>query len=173
VFPKRERNGRHDRIAIIRDIVEVVAIIAAGIWAFYVFAYENSFKPAHAPPVINVTTTIQSLSEHDGLIALRIRTELRNNSTVAVRLLAFALTLYGQRITLIPHKRAPIITPNEERLRAFYQTSRAVAVYSSAHIGKAVDPASGYDSELGPGNSWNEEEVAYVPHARSIWLRPA
>ena len=61
MFPHRDRNGRDDRIAVVRDVVEVVAIVAAGIWAFYIFAYENSFKPSHAPPAINVKTTLQKL----------------------------------------------------------------------------------------------------------------
>jgi hypothetical protein len=39
----------HHAVAIVRDVVEVVAIIAAGAWAFYIFAYENRIKPAMAP----------------------------------------------------------------------------------------------------------------------------
>lgn len=163
MFPHRDRNGRDDRIAVVRDVVEVVAIVAAGIWAFYIFAYENSFKPSHAPPAINVKTTLQKLGAHDGLIAVRIRTELRNSSTVPVRLLGFALTLYGQRVTASSHELPQTITATNERLRGFYQTSPAVPVYSTAHLSKAVDPSATYDSQLAPDNSWDEEEVTYVP----------
>ncbi|HEY1653892.1 MAG TPA: hypothetical protein VGF86_02125 [Candidatus Tumulicola sp.] len=166
MIPRREREGRNDRITVARDVVEVVAIVAAGIWAFYIFAYENSFKPAHAPPSINVKTTIAKLGSHDGVIGVRIRTELRNSSTVPVRLLGFALTLYGQRVSRSAHELPPVVTATEERLRAFYDVSAPVPLYSFAHISKAVDPTSEYDSELGPGNSWDEEEIAYVPQHR-------
>ena len=37
-------------MAIVRDVVEVIAIVAAGIWAFYVFAYENRIKPSISNP---------------------------------------------------------------------------------------------------------------------------
>jgi hypothetical protein len=164
MFPNRDRDReKRDRITVVRDVVEIVAIVAAGIWAFYIFAYENSFKPAHAPPAINMTVNAQKLSEHNGLIAVRIRTQLRNSSTVAVRLAAFSLTAYGRRVTLAPAKQPPRTNANEVELRAFYRWSKPVPVYSTAHLGKIVDSSATYDSQLGPGNDWDEDDMTYVP----------
>jgi hypothetical protein len=62
-------------IAIARDVIEIVAIIAAGAWAFYVFIYENRIKPSFAKPDINVTASIQRLGERNGMIAIGLRTD--------------------------------------------------------------------------------------------------
>lgn len=164
MFPNRNRDDeKRDRVTVTRDIVEVVAIVAAGIWAFYVFAYENSFKPAHAPPSINVSSSLEKLSQHDGLIAVRINTELKNSSSVPIRLLAIAVTAFGRDITLSPQRLPALRTSNEVELRTYYKRSAPVPLYSSAHLSKVVDPSAVYDSELGPGNDWNESEVIYVP----------
>jgi hypothetical protein len=41
---------------------DVVAIVAAGVWAFYVFAYENRIKPSLAGPEVNVVASMQRLN---------------------------------------------------------------------------------------------------------------
>jgi hypothetical protein len=163
VFPRRDRSGSDNRLSTLRDVVEIIAILAAGIWAFYVFVYENNFKPSHAPPSINVTASIDKLGTHNGLIAVRIRVELRNSSSVSVRILANAVTVFGQHVALVSTKRLPLQTADEIELRAFYRASQSVPVYSSARLGKAVDPSSRFDSELDPGDSSSEEDVFYIP----------
>jgi hypothetical protein len=164
MLPRRDRSGGDSRLSALRDVVEIVAILAAGIWAFYVFVYENNFKPSHAPPSINVTASLDKLGEHNGLVAIRIRVELRNSSSVSIRILGNAVTVYGQHVALISTKRLPFQTSNEVELRAFYRASQTVPVYSSARLGKAVDPSSHYDTELDPGDSSSEEDVFYIPH---------
>jgi hypothetical protein len=54
LFGARRSRDPH-AFAVVRDIVEVVAIVAAGIWAFYVFAYENRIKPSLADPNVDVS----------------------------------------------------------------------------------------------------------------------
>jgi hypothetical protein len=51
-------NRRHGAIRIVRDVVEIAAIVAAGLWAFYVFVYENRIKPSFLPPELAVTASI-------------------------------------------------------------------------------------------------------------------
>ena len=79
--------GRHDAkrrttVGLIRDVVEVVAIVAAGAWAFYIFAYENRIKPSWASPEVNFTATMQRLGERNGLIAVRVHQTMHNFGTV-------------------------------------------------------------------------------------------
>src|ERR1700727_3009702 len=88
LFFRKARNLRSVyAIAIVRDVVEVIAIVAAGIWAFYVFAYENRIKPSMASPEVDITSSIQRLSERNGLIAVGVRLELRNIGTVKAHFL--------------------------------------------------------------------------------------
>ena len=43
-----------DRWTVIRHAVEAIAIVAAGIWAFYVFIYQERIKPALEPPSLEL-----------------------------------------------------------------------------------------------------------------------
>jgi len=97
LFGRARRPNRH-AIAVVRDVVEIVAIIAAGAWAFYIFAYENRIKPATADPEVNVTASMQRLSDRNGLIAVSLHLQLHNIGTVRAHFLGMAVNVYGQRI---------------------------------------------------------------------------
>src|SRR5271170_4421999 len=94
------RNGRHRShvTAMIRDVVEVVAILAAGAWAFYIFIYENRIVPATAHPEVNFAASLQKVSRHNGLIGVRLETDMRNIGTVHAHFLGFAVAVVGERI---------------------------------------------------------------------------
>jgi hypothetical protein len=66
LFTGRDSNGKSTKIRTIREVVEVVAILAAGFWAFYVFIYENRIKPLFSQPEINVSATMEKTSRHAG-----------------------------------------------------------------------------------------------------------
>jgi hypothetical protein len=85
-------------IAILRDVVEVLAIIAAGVWAFYIFAYENRIKPSMANPDVDVTASIQRIGEQNGLVAIGLHMRLHNIGTVKAHFLGIAVNVYGQRV---------------------------------------------------------------------------
>lgn len=74
--------GRRDEgrstIATIRDIVEIVAIVAAGVWALYVFVYEQRIKPASEPPAILLTGSMQKVGQHNGLVQISYSATVRN-----------------------------------------------------------------------------------------------
>ncbi len=39
-----------DPWATFRHVIEAVAIVAAGLWAFYIFVYQEKIKPSGEPP---------------------------------------------------------------------------------------------------------------------------
>ncbi|MGB8627603.1 MAG: hypothetical protein WCD03_15755 [Candidatus Cybelea sp.] len=47
-------------------MVEIVAIVLAGAWAFYVFIYENRIKPSFTDLQTDVSATMQKTSQRDG-----------------------------------------------------------------------------------------------------------
>ena len=91
--------GRHDResnpIATIRDIVEVVAIVAAGIWALYVFAYEQRIKPSSEPPELLVTGALHKLGVHNRLVQLAYNVTVRNVGHADVYIIGAAFVADG------------------------------------------------------------------------------
>ena len=61
-----------------RDVVEILAIVAAGAWAFYTFVYENQIKPTLEKPEAQVESVLTKLGERNGLVAVRSRVTIAN-----------------------------------------------------------------------------------------------
>ena len=153
-------------LAIVRDTVEVAAIIAAGIWAFYVFAYENRIKPSLANPDVNVTASMQRLSDRNGLIAVALHLQLHNVGTVKAHFLGVAVNVYGQRIVAT----SPRVSPAREVLGydfyGFYRAAPPIPVYSYAYVTRLGNPSTGQDTELDPGSTLENDRTFYVPQGR-------
>lgn len=68
------------RIETIRSLVEIVAIILAGIWVFYEFIYINKIVPANEPALINVISEVESTKFKSDMVAITIKLSLHNES---------------------------------------------------------------------------------------------
>lgn len=167
LFGKRD-DGRADShpTTIVRDVVEVLAIIAAGIWAFYVFAYENRIKPSMASPDVNVTASIQRLSQRNGLIAVGVRLRLQNIGSVKAHFLGIALNVYGQRIVVTQPRPKTEMRSLRYEYDAFYRAEPLVPVYSYAYVTRLGDPSTGQDTELDPGTTIENYRTFYVPQGK-------
>jgi len=166
-FFRKPRNLRAAHaIAIVRDVVEVIAIVAAGIWAFYVFAYENRIKPSMADPDVNVTASIQRLGARNGLIAVGLHFRLQNTGTVTARFLGVAVNVYGQRIVA----SLPRVMPQRHLIKyefdGFYRMGPLVPVYTWAYVTHLGDPSSLQETGLNPGTTIDNYRTFYVPQDR-------
>lgn len=161
-----KRDGLSHSTAIVRAVVEVIAILAAGIWAFYVFAYENRIKPSMASPDVDVTATIRRLSERNGLIAVDVRLQLQNIGSVRATFLGVALNVYGQRIVATQPHPVSVTHSIRYQLDAFYRTTAPVPVYTYAYVTALGDPSSGQGTELDPGTTIANDRTFYVPKDR-------
>ena len=163
---KRDHGEAPHPTTILRDVVEVVAILAAGIWAFYVFAYENRIRPAMAKPEVEITASAQRLSERNGLVAVGVRTRLANIGTVKAHFLGVALNVYGERVFVSkPHSTARA-NPLQYDYHPFYRSAPRETVYSNAYITELGNPATGQDSVLEPGVAIENYRTFYVPAGR-------
>lgn len=153
-------------IATVRDIVEIIAILAAGIWAFYVFAYENRIKPALANPDLDVTASMQKISEHNGLIAIGLHVQFRNVGTVNAHMLAVAINVYGQRVVEAQPSPPSEIHPLQYVFGRFYKAGAYVPVYTNAYVTHLGDPATTEDTDLDPGTTINNYWTFFVPRGR-------
>lgn len=169
LFGARRRAGQSDvahATTIVRDVVEIVAIVAAGIWAFYVFAYENRIKPALAGPEVNVAASMQRLGERHGLIAVNVRLQLHNIGTVRAHFLGMAVNVYGQRVAA----GRPQVSSGKGLLQyefsGYARTGSRVPVYAYAYITHLGDPSTGQDAALEPGGTLENERTFYVPQGQ-------
>lgn len=169
LFPGKKHGSEsasHRVIATVRDVVEVIAILAAGIWAFYVFAYENRIKPSMASPDLDVTASMQRISERNGLIAVGLHVQFHNIGTVKADLLAVALNVYGQRVLEVQPRPNHSGRPLRYVFAAYYQTGRLTPVYSNAYVTAHGDPATGEFTDLDPSTTVNNYYTFYVPRGR-------
>jgi len=164
IFGKRERTSHVT--AIVRDVVEVVAIIIAGVWAFYVFAYENRIKPSFAKPDVNVTASMQRLGEHNGLVTVGLRLHLDNVGTVKTNFIGIAINVYGERVVPSSPPQQPQQPGTHYVFNGYYRTQNKATVYTLAYITEIGDPSTGTETSLEPGGSAEIQRIFYVPKSR-------
>lgn len=150
------RTGGHRGVATLRDILEIIAIVAAGCWALYVFAYEQRIKPAAEPPSLVFTGSMQRLGEHGGLIQVGFHGTVLNNGHTDVALAALGFAASGVRYAALP-------SPATDRSitgASIYQHDASIAsrtvVYRLVELTRLVSPKYGGGYTLHPG-----QEVPY------------
>ena len=87
----------------IRTLVEIIAIVAAGIWALYTFVYEQRIKPLSEAPEFTLPTIVNQGPTVNGVVFLTIHKRVENNGNTPIDLAAEAITVYGE--ILEPAKR--------------------------------------------------------------------
>jgi hypothetical protein len=86
-----------DRWATLRHIVEAVAILAAGIWAFYTFIYQEKIKPANEPAAMNLNIAVSSLGHDSARDYLSLALVFRNTGKTEIDIAADAYNIWGER----------------------------------------------------------------------------
>ena len=165
-----ERKRRARGVWMARDVVEIVAIVAAGIWAFYTFAYENQIKPSFADPELNFVVTMEKLGQRGPLIGVRLHTEIHNVGTVQANLVGLLYWVVGKRVEPTDLPRKPIVTHDSAVLKAFYREGRGVPVFGLAYLTQVGDVRSEDRTEIAPGGVLSRDSVFFVPARRFDYL---
>ena len=146
------RSESHSTAALVRDIVEVVAILAAGAWAIYTFIYVERIKPAADPPSLVMTGSLHRLGERKDLSQFSYDGIIRNNGRTRVYLIAEAYTVAGFRLTADA-------TPTSVRpYRGALEYDRDAGVKSEAVIYRRYSLTRYASREFGDGFSLNPGE---------------
>jgi len=82
----------------VRTAVEIVAIVAAGLWALYTFVYEQRIKPLAEAPQFSVPISVDQGPTRDGVVFLTIHKRLENTGNVPIDIAAEALSVYGEKV---------------------------------------------------------------------------
>lgn len=87
LFRNRRVAPPHRQIGLARDVVEIAAIILAGIWAIYVFVYTDKIEPYQKPSAPLVDASIAVVGAKGSLLAVQLTQSIRNTaaSTLIVR----------------------------------------------------------------------------------------
>ena len=150
-----------------RDLIEIVAIVLAGIWAIYIFVYENRIKPAAAPPEITVSGWLNAGQAHNGLVPVRIQTNVKNVGTVTAHFLGFSIAVVGTRVNPKQAMQKTVVQAKGlETLTAYYTLSHPVVLYRFAFLTHATDSTISTDMVVHPGEEQRTEYLTYVPSRR-------
>jgi len=160
-------------LTVIRDVVEIVAIVAAGLWAAYTFVYENQVKPALSKPEMQFESTMTRLGERKGLVAVRLHGSLSNIGKNEVWLYGIAQSVVG--LTVRPRRYAVRPAPNAGANTFLsepdWQTDRPTGVFTTAFLTRLADPAATSGFDLEPGQSFPIDRVFYIAARRFDQLR--
>jgi hypothetical protein len=162
-FFRRDRASEASTLTMARDVVEIVAILAAGIWAFYVFVYENRIKPALQPPDVTITGSMDRVGRVHGLYAIRLTVEANNVGSTAVTFLAYSVTVIGTRVVLSKTPLYIMHTPYADAFQRHFRLVDSVVVYRNAFLTRDADPNTTTGFTLRPASSSKEDYVFYVP----------
>ncbi|HEY3675347.1 MAG TPA: hypothetical protein VGK84_05100, partial [Candidatus Tumulicola sp.] len=124
----------------VREIVEVVAILLAGIWALYVFVFENEIRPAFEPPTPSFTVEMRHVGNDRNLAVIRVDVALRNPGMADVRFLGFSLTVLGSNVIDAASPRPASGDAYNNKLEAYNSYSTPEPVFRDAYVTSQGNP---------------------------------
>lgn len=152
----------------VSHIVQALAILAAGFWAFYTFIYEDRIKPASEPPITSITTSLTPVGKKGSLVAIQAKTQLRNIGKVRIRLLADTFNVVG--ITIQTGRSEEKHSGSIKSSLYSKEVGTQVLMKSGELLkGATVDPNGSY--YLDPNESVNKDFIIYVPDNKFDLIR--
>jgi hypothetical protein len=139
-----EKGDRSSRVLLVHSVptlaeqirtgVEIVAIIAAGLWALYVFVYEQRIKPLSEPPSFSLPTIIDQSATRNGIAFLTIHKRLENTGDFPVDIAAEALSVYGERIVQRSKRYSRVETSSSAEVTADVARQPVALLFSFAKL---------------------------------------
>lgn len=159
----------------LRELAEVLAIVLAGLWALYVFVYENRIKPALQPPTPSFSVKMSHVGNDGGLAVVQVDESIQNPGSAEVYFLGYSVTVLGSNVIPLespaPEKRQTL----KSKLQAFYAYSRPQAVYRNAFVTSQGDPRATSGLSVQPGQTTTFSNEFYVPLRRfdhlTAWIK--
>ena len=148
----------------IRTAVEIVAIVAAGLWALYTFVYEQQIKPLSEPPEFSVPTTIEQGPTIDGVVFLTIHKRVENTGSTPIDIAAESLAVYGERTASPAGTVQTKDKPTSLEIRSDIPLKPVALLYSFAKLRQgAVGGDPGTDFYMPAHSSAEETELIAIP----------
>ncbi len=88
------------RIRAVRDIFEIIAFSAAGIWALWTFWYQASYEPAHEQAHVEWSLSLEreGVRPSDGMLAIRAHTRGVNKGKASQHLVSMSVDISGGHV---------------------------------------------------------------------------
>ena len=152
--PPRTIRLAEDRWATVRHVVEAIAIVAAGLWGFYTFIYQERIKPSFEVPSLVQDVAIERLGRDARREILRLSIHMHNTGKAQLDVAADAYNVFGTRYgTKVRHVHAEIpgaerasnlVPVISERLIATFAELRESAAGGRPHFNVVIEPGAEY-----------------------------
>jgi hypothetical protein len=156
-------HSRHTRT--LRDVVEVAAILVAGIWALYVFVYENRIVPALAPPTPSISVELRHVGNDGNLAVIRLVETIHNPGPTEVYFLGYAVTVFGDRVIASPSRQPAKASIEQNDLEAYNTYSPQIPIFREAFVTAQGNRNSGRGMQLEPLQTETTNKEFYVPRS--------
>ncbi len=166
-----ERKRRARGVWMARDVVEIVAIVAAGIWALLHVRVRKPDQAVVRRSGLNFVVTMEKLGQRGPLIGVRLHTEIHNVGTVQANLVGLLYWVVGKRVEPTDVPRKPIVTHDSAVLKAFYREGRGVPVFGLAYLTQVGDVRSEDRTEIAPGGVLSRDSYSSCPLGASTISR--
>jgi hypothetical protein len=141
----------------LRIIVEIAAIVAAGVWALYTFVYVQRIVPLSEPATFSVPTVVEQGSTVNGVTFLTIHKRLENTGNVPIDIAAEALSVYGERLVRGSTRYSRFESPTNARLTADVPRRPVALLFSIAKLRSGAIGGNQGTSFFTPAHSSLEE----------------
>jgi hypothetical protein len=152
-----------DPWATVRHIVEAVALVAAGAWAFYTFIYQEKIKPAGEPAVLDDSITVQRMGQDRTRDVLEISMHLHDEGKTQIEIAADGFNVWGDRYASNVTQTS-LDLPND---KAYHNGDALVSERLISSFVELRDPAVGgkvgVHSTLDPGETVTIPAIIVVP----------
>ncbi|HTA39829.1 MAG TPA: hypothetical protein VK760_12170, partial [Candidatus Acidoferrales bacterium] len=140
----REIRVVEDRWATIRHAVEAIAIVAAGLWAAYVFIYQERIKPALEAPSLEETVTFDPGKTVNGVRIAQLHIDFSNTGHVDTDVYAETESVFGDRFDASARAVEPNADPGRLEINRTVPTTKRELVYSLATLHDAAIGGTGH-----------------------------
>ncbi len=157
----------------VRNWMETVAIVAAGVWAFYIFIYTDRIKPQQEPPRGLVALSMERAGSNGDFIAVRVSARLQNIGAPRVRILSVEYRIDGARIEATSHGGKPSATFSGDSwvYRADYTYASMRPVYARLDMYSGTRPGVSSYNYINSGGIYEDHFVIYARKGRFDVLR--
>jgi hypothetical protein len=148
------------RIEKTKNVVEILALVIAGFWAIWLFAYKDIMLPSRVPTFVTVDGDLNIIGKKDDLLVVKSVVRIKNGSSVRALIVGSS---FNVRAYVVMPKAKPSL-PSEKAALIMRPSGDFIDLPQWAEIGVGEIMSSG---RLFPANGWwidagEEQEIEFV-----------
>lgn len=161
----------------LNNIVQTVAIVAAGAWAVYTFVYQAKIAPGLEPPSLSVTSTLEKAGHKGDQVAIRSTVTRNNVGHTGVRLLALTYNVIGSRVRFLDGAASePGFSQDPSRSNTimatrYYDEPQHEVILRHGVLFAGATALPSPPSVLNPGETISRDLIFYADHAKFDTVR--